>query len=793
MLEAVKGKQAAIKLVMKSEFDLVLETENGKIKLVPYSARIIRVVYTLADDFSDAPGFGLVPLAPDCEWETSETEDTVIVTTSEIRLEIDKQTSAFTYYDRNHKLLAKEPARGGKVLDPYDAYNTVLDDTSVTEKVATADGVKEVVLDAKKAFYKKLYHTKLEMEWSEGEAIYGLGQQEEGSLNLRGTRQYIHQANLKIAMPFFVSTNGYGMLFHTYSPLIFNDNEYGSYIYNEAASELDFYFICGNSLDDIIGGYRQITGKATMLPLWTFGYMQSQERYESQQEIIDTVSEYRSRKIPLDSIVLDWQSWESGKWGQKSFDASRFPDVPRMMQELHEMGAHMMISIWPNMHESGENYLEMKERGCLLPRSEIYDAFSDEARSLYWKQTNEGLFSKGIDAWWCDSSEPYTPEWTNTVKPEPDKNYLSFHEMAKAYLDEEYTNAYALLHARSIYEGQRGETSEKRVVNLTRSGYIGQQRYGTILWSGDTTAKWKTLRDQIPAGLSMCASGMPYWTLDIGAFFVKRGHTWFWDGDFEEGSNDLGYRELYTRWFQYGAFLPVFRAHGTDTRREIWQFGDKGEPFYDTLVKFVELRYRLLPYLYSLAAMVTLKDYTMMRLLAFDFQHDDNVYNIKDQFMLGGALMVCPVTSPMYFGPQSTPLQNVSKTRAVYLPEGTDWYDFWTNERYNGGQTITVNADIDTMPLFVKAGSILPLAGENVQHSGMIPQDRFKLKIYSGCNGEFNLYQDENDNYKYENGDYSLIRLNWDNETGVLHVGERVGAFEGMPERVSFDVEVIGK
>ncbi|WP_135555881.1 glycoside hydrolase family 31 protein [Paenibacillus cymbidii] len=790
MLKAVKGKQATIKHVVKSGNELLLETENGNIKLVPYSDRIIRVKYTLANEFNDHLGPGLVPLLPDCEWAYTESSNTVNLKTDKIHLEIDMQTSAFAYYDQNHKLLVREPARGGKFLNRYDAYRTILDDTSLTEKIKTADGVKDVVLDAKKAFYKTLYHTKLELEWSPNEAIYGFGQQEEGSLNLRGTRQYIHQANLKIAMPFFISTNGYGMLFHTYSPLIFNDNEYGSYIYNESAAELDFYFLCGECMDDIIGGYRQVTGKATMLPLWAFGYMQSQERYENQQEIIDTVMEYRRREIPIDSIVLDWQSWESGKWGQKSFDESRFPDVPRMMDDLHTLGTHFMISIWPNMDKSSENYLEMKERDCLLQNSNIYNAFSDESRSLYWKQVDEGLFSQGIDAWWCDSSEPFTPEWTHPIKPEPDKNFVDFHDTAKTYLDEEYTNAYALMHAKSIYDGQRSATSQKRVVNLTRSGYIGQQRYGTILWSGDTTAKWKTLRDQIPAGLSMCASGIPYWTLDIGAFFVKRGNAWFWDGDYEEGCKDLGYRELYTRWFQYGAFLPVFRAHGTDTRREIWNFGEKGEPFYDTLVTFVELRYQLLPYIYSLAAMTTLNDYTMMRLLAFDFQHDGKVYGIKDQFMLGPALMVCPVTSPMYFGPQSTPLQHVPKTRSVYLPEGTDWYDFWTSQRVAGGQTINVNAEINTMPLFVRAGSILPMA-DSAPYSGAIVQDRFKVKIYSGCKGEFHLYQDENDNYNYENGHYTSISLQWDDSAGLLHIGERVGSYNGMPDRVSFDVEVV--
>ena len=792
MLEAIRGKQATIRNIVPSKSALYLETELGQIKLIPYSDSMIRVLYTQSDDFSNTPGLGLNSILPECEWNYTEDDNLVTLFTKKITLEINKQTSAFTYYDGKKKLIVKEPSRGGKILEKFNSYKTILDDTSRTEKIATADGIKEVVLDSKKAFHQPLYHTKLELEWAEDEAIYGFGQQQEGSLNLRGTRQYIHQANMKIAIPFFLSTKGYGILMDTYSPLIFNDNEYGSYIYNEAAKEMDFYFIYGDSFDEIISGYRTLTGKATMLPLWAFGYMQSQERYESQEEILHTVAEYRRRSIPLDSIVLDWQSWDEGKWGQKSFDQNRFSDVPGMIEALHASGVHFMISIWPNMSESCENYIEMKEQGYLLQKSEIYNAFSEEARRLYWKQAYDGLFSKNIDAWWCDSSEPFTPEWTALVKPEPDANYRSFHDTARIYLDEEYTNAYALLHAKAIYEGQRSTASQKRVVNLTRSGYTGQQKYGTILWSGDTSANWQTLRNQIAAGLSLCASGMPYWTLDIGAFFVKRGHAWFWNGDYEEGCRDLGYRELYTRWFQFGSFLPVFRSHGTDTRREIWAFGEKGEIFYDTLVHFIELRYQLMPYIYSMAAMVNLKDDTMLRLLAFDFMGDGEVYDIKDQYMFGSAFMVCPITTPMYYGPNSTPLHNVSKTRQVYLPKDTVWYDFWTNKKYEGGQSITVAAEIDDLPLFVRAGAIIPMA-EISSHTSAIAKDHYKLRVYAGHDGDFTLYQDEDDNYNYESGSFTLNNLHWDDTSGTLAIGERSGSYHGMPEQIEFEVEIIGR
>jgi alpha-D-xyloside xylohydrolase len=792
MLEAIKGKHLTVSSVDKNNNSLILDTEKGKIKLTPYADGIIRIVYTLSEKFSRIQSPGTIAKSESCPWSFAETETSITIKTERIRLVISKENCSFSYYDNSGKLLTKEPERGGKTVISYKAYKAVRDENSLVEKIETPDGVKEVLLDSKKEFYKDLYHTRLEFEWDDEEALYGLGQQEEGSLNLRGTRQYIHQANMKIAMPFLLSTRGYGILLDTYSPSIFNDNEYGSYLYNESAVELDYYFIQGDCFDEIIGGYREVTGRASMLAKWAFGYMQSQERYESQKEIISTVKEYRRRKVPLDSIVLDWKSWEEGKWGQKTFDNERFPDPGTMTEILHKNGAHLMISIWPNMHESTENYNEMKEKNGLFPHSEIYNAFDPKARFLYWNQTNAGLFNKGVDAWWCDSSEPVTPEWNSPDKPEPDQNYVSFHETAKNYMDEEYTNAYPLMHAKTMYEGQRSVSTDKRVVNLTRSGYTGQQRYGTILWSGDISANWQTLKKQIPAGLNLCASGFPYWTLDIGAFFVKKGDMWFWNGDYEKGCKDLGYRELYTRWLQLGTFLPIFRSHGTDTRREIWNFGEKGEIFYDTIAKFIDLRYRLLPYIYSMAGMVTQKNYTMMRLLAFDFLHDQNVFNIKNQYMFGDALMICPVTEPMYYAGESVPLDGIDKTRNVYLPTDTDWYDFWTDKKYHGGQTISAEAGLDIMPIFVRSGSIIPMAAV-AQHSGISSENSLNLIIYPGSNGMFTIYQDEQNNYNYEKGDFAAVDLEWNDDGKKLTIGKRNGSFKGMEEVINFTVSVIGE
>lgn len=793
MLEAIKGKKAIVNSVEKKGTALYLNTDFGKIMLEVISDTIIHVVYTLEDEFSQKKGLGLAneKFIETCPWSYEDSIETIRLKTDKLTLHINKKNSAFSFTDQNGQMILREPNQGGKQLIAYDAFKTIFDDQSEVERIETPDGIKEIVRASQKEYSGVLYHSRMSFEWTGNEAIYGFGQQEEGTLNLRGTRQYIHQANMKIAMPFFMSTKGYGILIDTYSPLIFNDNAYGSYIYNEACEALDYYFIKGTNFDEVISGYRKLTGSATMLPKWAFGFMQSMERYESQEEIIDTVKKFRKSGIPLDSIVLDWQSWEEGMWGQKTFDESRFPDAKEMTKTLHDLGAHFMISLWPNMRRECDNYKEMERNNALLPKSEIYNAFDQQSRDLYWKQTNQGLFSKGVDAWWCDSCEPFTPEWNQKIKPEPDQNYLDFHQTARTYMDECYTNAYPLVHAQTMYEGQRKVTDTKRVTNLTRSGYTGQQKYGTILWSGDISASWKTIKDQIPAGLNLCASGLPYWTFDIGAFFVKQGELWFWNGQYEEGCEDLGYRELYTRFYQMGTFLPVFRSHGTDTRREIWNYGEKGSMFYDSIAKFTHLRYELLHYIYSLAGKVTQNNYTIMRLLAFDFMQDVNTYDIQDQYMFGDSIMVCPVTVPMYYGPSSEVISGVEKQRKVYLPLGVDWYNYWTNELYQGNQEITALAPIDILPLYIKAGTILPLANP-MQYTGECDEAHIRLRIYPGTDGSFELYQDEGDNYNYEMGSFSVIKLYWTESNKTLKITNREGSYFNMPECIEFQIEGVG-
>lgn len=777
MLEVTKRPKQSIISVSRTNQALILHTNHGKIKLEPKSPEIIRIVYTLKDDFQVLYKPGIVEMDSYHDWNYNETDNELTLTTERLCIRVNKETASIEYYNSKGELVLKERNYESKNLEEYDSYKMIpMDDTKI-EIVDTPDGKKEVIKDAPKVFDKKLYRTRLYLEWKKGEALYGLGQHEESNLNLRGTTVYLHQANKKIAIPMVVSSLGYGLLMDTYSPMIFNDSGADSYLYTEADEELDYYFIYGGSLDGVVRGYRFLTGKAVMLPKWAFGFIQSQERYETAQELVNVVKEHRKRKIGLDAIVLDWCSWEENLWGQKSFDMKRFPDPAGMMEELHGYNAKLMVSVWPNMSHDCENYNEFKRRGLLLSGSNIYNPYVEEGRSLYWKQVKEGLYDYGVDAWWCDSSEPFTPEWNHLGEPEKSTMYHEFCNTAAQHIPAQLLNSYGLFHAKAIYEAQRKESEEKRVVNLTRSGYTGQQRYGTILWSGDISASWTTMKQQIVAGLNICVSGLPYWTLDIGAFFVKRGVQWFWNGDYEQGQDDLGYRELFTRWYQYGCFLPIFRSHGTDVRRELWNFGEPGDIFYDALLKANHLRYELIPYIYSTAARVWRDDYTMYRMLAFDFVEDAVAREIQDQFMFGESLMVCPVVEPMYYESESKLIEEAVKLRQIYLPKGTDWYDFWNSQYYSGGQTIMAEAPIERIPLYVKAGSIIPMA-QFMNYVDERPDEPLIIQIYSGEDAEFELYKDAGDNYRYERGEYEVTKFFWSEKEQTLKKYNAAGEYE---------------
>jgi alpha-D-xyloside xylohydrolase len=641
-------------------------------------------------------------------------------------------------------------------------------------------GLNRVIPDTIRA--EKVYNIKQEFQWADDEALYGLGQHQGGIFNWRGHYVELFQHNMRAVVPFLLSTKGYGILWDNYAYTIFNDTRYGSYIWSEVGDAINYFFIYGPEPDTVIRNYRKLTGIAPLFPKWTYGYIQSKERYKSQQEILDVVKEYRERNIPIDCIVLDWQYWDDGYWGQKSFNKSRFPNPRSMMQALHsDYHTHLMISIWPKMSDRSSDYAEMiQHQGFLYPDdgSPFYDAFNADARALYWKQANEGLFSKGIDAWWCDATEPELDGW--------DLNSDAYRIKMKPKIGSgaRYLNAYSLVHSKGIYENQRLTTDKKRIVNLTRSAFAGQQKYATITWSGDIVAKWEVFKNQIPAGLNFCMAGLPYWTTDIGAFFIQSAKVgklgrgaWFRNGDFDGGLADDNYKELYVHWFQFGVFCPIFRAHGTDFPREIWRFGEPGSWAYDALLKFDNLRYRLLPYIYSMAWKISNEGYTLMRGLVMDFRHDHQVFEIGDQFMFGTSILVNPVTKPK------------ATFREVYLPLGSNWYNFWTGKKYSGGQTLPVPAPIDEIPLFIKAGSIIPM-GPFIQYATE-SVDPIEIRIYPGADGNFTLYEDENDNYNYEKGVYSTIDFKWDDKSRQLIIEDRKGEFPKMLKSRKFYIILV--
>ena len=720
---------------------------------------------------------GLHRAAPNVE----EAPDGLVLSTTAIRLEIDGATGAFTWMDQDGRLLLREP-RGrheAKVLEEVDVHRTVFSQDTQITTVRGADGERAVVENTETVVDRQAYSTTLHLEFQDGEAIYGLGQHEDGILNYRGHHEYLYQQNMKIVAPMIVSTRGYGLLWDSQSLASFHDDQHGTYFWTEVDDEMDFLFIAGPEFDDIVGEVRNLTGAAPMLPRWAFGYVQSRDRYRDATELVGVVKEFRERGLPLDCIVQDWQHWPEGQWGQKSFDPTRFPDPAAMIDEIHSLNCRLMVSVWPNMHGGGANLKEFRDNDQLLGDGSTYDAFDGAARSRFVDQMRDGYVRHGVDAFWSDCTEPFEADWKGTVRPQPWQRVVINTSELKKYIDAERMNGYSLAHSAGLYAGLRSQDESKRVFTLTRSGFVGQQRYSAVTWSGDTSATWSTLRGQIAAGLNLCVTGTPYWSFDIGAYFVTPGDLWFWDGDYEEGCRDLGYRELYLRWMQAAVFIPVFRSHGRCTPREPWRFGEPGDGVYDAIAASLRLRYRLLPYLYSLAGWTTQRGYTPMRALAFDFRDDPQALDIVDQFMLGPSLLVCPVTHAMHHGPGSIPLEGAPQSRPVYLPAGCGWYDFWTGERHDGGRTVSAAAPLERIPVFVREGSVLPL-GPEVQHTGENVTGPLELRVYPGRDGSFDLYDDAGDGYGYENDELSTTPLRWDDTARALTVGTRKGRFPGM-------------
>lgn len=654
------------------------------------------------------------------------------------------------------------------------------------EIVKTVDGQRTQISNLRPYIERKAFTGRISFLFPLHIGIFGLGQDEQGVYNRRGTKYYLYQHNMRTPMPFLMTDCGFGILFDCPSLMIFDDTGKTTDITFDTIDQIDFYLITGN-MDTVISEFRYLTGEAEMLPKWAFGYIQSRERYNTQFEVLETAKRYRDIGVPLDCIVQDWKTWPGQQWGQKTVDKERYPDIVGMNRELHEMNVHSMVSIWPNMAEGCPDHEELAKAGYLLGDYSTYDAFNEKARDMYWKQASKELLA-GFDSWWCDSTEPFTaPDWCGSVLLPEEKRYELVGGEHKKYLDPAAANIYALEHAKGIYENQRRADKNRRVFNLTRSGYAGIQKYGVALWAGDACAKWDELKKEIAKGLNMCMSGIPYWTVDIGAFFVGGTEcwrkwcgdkdakpVWFWNGDYDEGVQSLAYRELYTRWLQFGAFLPLFRSHGTDTPREIWNFGKPGEMFYDAIERFIKLRYRLMPYIYSMAGQVSLNGYTMMRSLLFDFSHDIKAKDIDDQFMFGDALLICPVIHPMYY--DRNDIIDEEEKRSCYLPKGAGWYDFWTGEYYSGGQTVSAEAGIDKIPVFVKSGSILIMQKDT--HYALEETGILEVWVYKGADAKCSYYNDDGITYGYKKGKYDLLEFEWDDAIGrlTLHGGNRLRA-----------------
>ena len=540
---------------------------------------------------------------------------------------------------------------------------------------------------------------------------------------------------------------------------------------SDSAEGIDYYFIAGGSLDGVVAGYREATGQAPLLPKWAYGYWQSRERYNSQAQLLGVLKEFRERRFPLDVIVQDWRYWRDKQWGSHEFDPSRFPDPKGMVDEVHRMGARVPISVWAKFDVGTANFEEMKKGGFLYPYTlergindwlgdafTFYDAFNPEGRKVYWRQIREALFTKGFDGLWVDANEP------NLIDdPTPDEQAEIMSPTALGP-GARVLNAFPLVHNGGMFDALRKEAPDRRALLLSRSAWAGTQRHAAIAWSGDTVGRWAVLRAQIPAGLSYSLSGLPYWTHDIGGFSV----------DYPGGNRNEDYRELFTRWFQFGAFTPIFRAHGQTTEREPWFFGGEDHPAYRTLKKFAELRYRLLPYVYALAARVTFDHDTMMRALVMDFPDDPRARDVKDEYFFGPAFLVSPVMSPG------------ARSRAVYLPAGR-YYDFWTGAALEGGRTVEAPTPYEQMPLYVRAGSIVPL-GPSREHVLDGPEDPVALFVYTGRDGSFALYEDDGESNAYEEGHYARIPLRWRDADRTLTIGGRTGDFPAAPKTRTFEV-----
>lgn len=649
------------------------------------------------------------------------------------------------------------------------------------------------------------------------EAIYGLGQRQSGAMNHRNQQVHLSNGNTNICIPYFTSEKGYGVYWDNPGISQFSDTPYETSFSSQVGECADYYFMYEDGTQDgVIACIRNLTGNAPMFPLWTMGYWQCRERYKSPDELCEVLDKYRELKVPLDGIVQDWQYWgcdsnwnamkfmnpryinklddkealrylPNGEDKTAKFDKPRFKTPEEMIKYVHKNNAHLMISVWASFGPWTDQFKELDKMGALLkfetwpPKSGAhpYDPFNKDARDLYWRYLSH-LHNMGIDAWWTDSTEPdhLNPKDSDFDLMTADGSFRSVH------------NAFPLATNQGVYNNQRAVSNDKRVFQMTRSGYFGQQHYGALSWSGDVVSSWEVLRNQIPAGLNFTLCGIPYWNTDLGGFFG-----WEYNND----CTNVAYQELHARWFQWGCFMPLMRNHcSSPMMNEIWRFGKEGDWAYDAQKRFIDLRYRLLPYIYSLTGAVTHENGTIMRPLVMDFATDRKAILLDNEYMFGKNILVCPVTQPLYTKKVEgnkgvATVANIAKASSpvqVYLPKGSKWIDFWTNEMIEGGREISRECPISIMPLYIKAGSILPL-GPKVQYTSEKKWNDLDICIYPGANGEFTLYEDEFDNYDYEKGAFTSIRFTWNDANRTLTISDRNGSYPGMLKNRRFNLTVM--
>ena len=703
--------------------------QRGYLRLQVCTDSIIHIVYSLERTPPQRPDFILTKTSwpnPSFRLDSSDAK-TITLSTAKLKIVINRADSDMVFQDAAGNPLAEENTR---TLEPVE-------------------------VNGEKTFHAERFVNM----WSTQEALYGLGQHQAGVWNYRGEAVDISQDNTNISVPMVLSSKGYGILWNNGSRSRFNNRfPHAFYLSSEVADAVDYFFLYGPEFDTIIAAYRTLTGEAPLFGKWAYGYWQCKNRYASQQELISIARRYRELHIPLDNIVQDWFWWNI--MGEPVFNKN-FPDPKGMVDELHGQNVHLMISVWPFFRPGSPVYDDMDRRGFFIDKTKapsfhpvgqaLYDAFNPEARKYYWKLLDDALFKIGIDAWWMDTTEPETEGRETSILV---TNHVALGNGAR------YADEFPVATTSAVYEGQRRESNQKRVFILSRSGFAGVQRNAAAVWSGDVNPNWETFRRQIPAGLNLSVSGIPYWTTDIGGFVAAN-------------PDDPAYRELYVRWFEFGAFCPIFRAHGTRTtnQNEVWSYGPEAQ---EILTRYDHLRYRLLPYIYSMAWKVTNAGYTLMRPLVMDFRTDVRAQNTGDEYLFGPSILVAPVTEPG------------ATTKHIYLPEAK-WYDFWTGKAIDGGRSADVSAPLGTLPLLIRAGSIVPL-GPDEEFATEKKPDPMELRIYPGADSDFDLYEDEGDSYNYEKGTYSTIRFHWDDANRVLTLEDRHGQFPQMLDSRTFHI-----